>query len=40
MRAALEAVAGRAEPLDPADAARWAAPFRARFADPQWTWAR
>lgn len=40
VHAALEAVAGRAEPLDPAEAGRWAEPLRARFADPQWTWAR
>lgn len=40
LHAALVAVAGTVTPLDPAEAAAHAAPFRARFADPQWTWAR
>lgn len=40
LHAALAAAAGPAEPLGGAEAAHHAAPHRARFADPEWTWTR
>jgi lipoate-protein ligase A len=38
LQAALSAAEGEPEPLDPGDAAEFAAPHRARFASAEWTW--
>lgn len=40
LRGALELEVGPVEPLDPAEAATFAASHRARFLDPEWTWRR
>ncbi|MCC7195185.1 MAG: hypothetical protein IT356_06490 [Gemmatimonadaceae bacterium] len=40
LRTAVERAHGPLEPIERAEAARYAAPWRAQFADPQWTWRR
>lgn len=40
LRAALEDDVGPVDPLDPGEAATLAAPHRAKFLDPEWTWRR